>query len=520
MANSHIVELAESVQLIASTFGSGGTMNEALIHIKQHLHQSLTSFDQRLSSFEERMERALTAHTKTVSDRIIGLEQKVNHLASRPTTSIVSHPPPPPPAKKVPPPVVTLSHDQAVRERDNSRDLSQKRKTALNAHIKKLTTLKPSQLVPILQSQEKIAEEVKSDPKYISPDEWFADNTFVWSGVESMALDETAVELGLGKGKNSPSKKQNKPAAPAPTPTNTPPQKPTKSDSQKAREDFRRRQVSWIVKHPEPVLESDRLKPTAVWSKIQLIDHSRFPVKYQQSSWTKDGRILFLHFSPDTNDEFVETQATHICQALGFPDATMQRAVRTSKIMLARIPCRNPENPDVLITNEQLCAELSTHDFFKDLVYTQGPKWVTPDMENKEVATAFLQFQDPEGNYAHTILNYAIFLFGHFIVANVPLDKVDVTQCSRCWNFGKEHETCAIRCVYCGAVGHTAANHVDFCKDCHRLGQKDINGCVHLCCPNCKKEHSATEVKCLSRAQYISAERQKKGGLKRASFHS
>ena len=235
-------------------------------------------------------------------------------------------------------------------------------------------------------------EEVKADPKYISPDDRFANNTFVWSGVESMALDENAIELSLGKGKNSPSKKQNKPTAPAPTPTNTPPRKPTKSDSQKAREDFHKRQVSWIVKHPEPVPESKCLKPTAVWSKIQLINHSKFLVKYQQSSWTKDGHILFLHFSPDTNDEFVETQATHICQALGFPDTVMQRAVRTSKIMLTRIPCHNPENLDVLITNEQLCAELSTHDFFKDLIYTQGPKWVTPDMENKEVATAFIQF--------------------------------------------------------------------------------------------------------------------------------
>ena len=110
MANSHIVELAESVQLIASTFGNGGTMNKALVHIKQHLHQSLTSFDQRLSSFEEHMEKALTAHTKTVSDRIIGLEQKIQHLASCPTTT-VSHPPLPPPTKKIPPPVVTLSHD-------------------------------------------------------------------------------------------------------------------------------------------------------------------------------------------------------------------------------------------------------------------------------------------------------------------------------------------------------------------------------------------------------------------------
>ena len=520
MANLHIVKLAESVQLIASTFGNGGTMNEALIHIKQRLYQSLTSFDQRLSSFEEHRDKALTAHTKSVSDQIIGLEQKIQHLASRPTTTTVSHPPLPPPARRVPPPVVTLSHDQVVRERDNSQDLSQKCKTVLNAHIRKLTTLKPSQLVPILQSQEKIAEEVKADPKYISPEDWFADNTFVWSGVESMALDVNTIELNLGKGKNSPSKKQNQTAAPAPTPTNTPPQKPVKSNSQKAREDFRKRQVLWIVKHPEPIPESERLKPTAVWSKIQLIDHSKFPVKYQQSSWTKDGRVLFLHFSPDTNDEFVETQGIHICQALGFPGATMQRAVKTSKIMLAHIPCCNLENPDVLITNEQLCAELSTHDFFKDLIYTQGPKWVTPDMENKEVATAFIKFQDPEGNYARTILNYTIFLFGHFIIANVPLDKVDITQCSRCWNFGKEHKTCAIRCVYCGAVGHTAANHIDFCKDCHQMGQKDINSCSHLCCPNCKKEHSATEVKCLSCAQYISAERQKKGGQKKASFHS
>ena len=209
-----------------------------------------------------------------------------------------------------------------------------------------------------------------------------------------MALDENTIKLGLGKGKNSPSKKQNKATAPAPTPTNTPPQKPTKSDSQKAREDFRKRQVSWIVKNPELAPEPEHLKPTAVWSKIQLIDHPKFLVKYQQSSWTKDGCILFLHFSPDTNDEHVETQANHICQALGFPDAVMQRAVKTSKIMLTCIPCCNPENPDVLITNEQLCGELAKHDFFKDLIYTQGPKWVTPNMENKEVATAFIQFQD------------------------------------------------------------------------------------------------------------------------------
>ena len=83
VANSHIVELAESVQLIASTFGNGGTMNEALIHIKQHLHQSLTSFDQRLSSFEERMKKGLDGPYQNCfrSDHRSGTEDPTPGLA-------------------------------------------------------------------------------------------------------------------------------------------------------------------------------------------------------------------------------------------------------------------------------------------------------------------------------------------------------------------------------------------------------------------------------------------------------
>ena len=527
--HANLIQTAMAVLKISDAFEKEGDFSKSLSSFRTRLEGTLTEnltnvIVEKLSSFEEKFEQALTNLSSSNSARFNALDQKVANIQST-VTAIQSRPSPisqptsspapaPSPPRLSPPPVVTLSTAQLQREKESKLVVSKKRSTAIKRQLKILSDSQPEELLNILQEQVKTIKKVKETGSFYHPEGWFPEDN--WTGFESLDLDSRNLTDLPGPSNVTPTN----PPQPKPKVQKTFPN-PAKSahvtnlteasPAQQKRFSSPKSQ-SWVVKLSAPIPEENRLNPREIWSRVSSVRNA-FPFTFLRSTWSNSGQWLFLFFSEDTNPENIRTNAKQIVEALGCPDAEFVPTVRSSKVMLAPIPCRDPDNMDQTIHPSVIMEQLNNHLLFSRLEHIAPPKWVTADIDSKQSGTLMIQFKDTEGSYATDLINRApYYVFGNRVSAFTPTDRVSLVQCSRCLKFGKEHVNCKVVCSSCGSLEHTTESHGDHCRSCVETGKKEP--CSHFQCSNCRGPHPATDESCPHRATAISAERKRRADLK------
>ena len=291
----------------------------------------------------------------------------------------------------------------------------------------------------------------------------------------------------------------------------------------------------WILRFPKDhkIPQHSRPPPLVIVDKINLACKETHHVKAVLADWIHPSGNLAVVFNPTSSDKNIGLAAATIIK-LFCPDAlnavTFRKAVTWSKIVFPRVPCRsmniNKFDGNSMTTNETwskpelLTAVKNSHPLLENAYFTELPDRTVENVPfDASVANLVFSIEDPDSSIADTLTRSEIILFATRIRPQGWKEKINLTQCSRCFKLGESHPACSIRCIKCGSSSHSVEAHNRNCPHCIGTGVpvEDLSSpdwiCAHHRCLNCGGNHQADDPSCHGRNEAVRAARAKKPGM-------
>ena len=220
--------------------------------------------------------------------------------------------------------------------------------------------------------------------------------------------------------------------------------------------------------------------------------------------------------------------------AKGCPKSVFLKSAKWSRIVVRDVPTQKwtvdeegmvdedtgaSPGKFVQVTSADIEAELrKAHPLLEQATFLEGPDWTNRDgVPTGPKGNISFCIPDPDEAHLKALTRNPLLLFHTPCMCTKWIEKVKLTQCSRCWKFGdKVHPNCPIRCRRCGGT-HDETEHNKSCKKCEKsdINQEDrkkgLTVCDHpIACPNCNDPHYADDSACRMRNYAACEERQRR----------
>jgi hypothetical protein len=277
----------------------------------------------------------------------------------------------------------------------------------------------------------------------------------------------------------------------------------------------------------------NRMAPWQIMNSVNELaknDPKIYSVTCISAKWTEAGNIV-LKFDNKTKPDNVRKAGASICQRLSHGrtpnEIKLAENILWSKIVLRGVPCRNHPNQDMDTDEDHATAplwpmevvdnEIKSNPVLAKLNFAAPHSWTKATVEgNNEKGGVIVTFEDADGSLAREVEQSAVFMFAQEVRPIAWKEPVDLTQCTRCWNFSRPHEKCHIVCRICASTAHDETQHKEACMTCHHAHGKDAVlapefTCPHTRCKHCNGPHPANDTSCKARDHRIREVRAKKG---------
>jgi hypothetical protein len=269
-------------------------------------------------------------------------------------------------------------------------------------------------------------------------------------------------------------------------------------------------------------------------SEINRVSNS-FNIRANSVEWTSAMNLL-IFFTHDSADPQITKAGNTIMGTIarGCGKSIFMKSVKWSWIVVRNVPTTkwvsDPDNSPMAhmitsdddplatlphgrfedVTLEDLETELrKAHPLLETALFMEGPSWTCRDGKPPPGATTTnvsFAVPDPDESRLKALTKRPILLFHLPVFCTAWTEKVNLTQCPRCWKYGdKVHPDCPARCRVCGG-GHSEELHNSSCKKCtsSNLNQEDVVAGKTICshaplCPNCSEPHHADDNACRMR---------------------
>ena len=324
----------------------------------------------------------------------------------------------------------------------------------------------------------------------------------------------------VGKGKNKALTNQNSYAAKA----SSPPSRRPAPQNRPRREDPT--QEKWVLKFPkdQKISPGAREDPSIVVDRINRQCEHSYKIHARYAEWTEAGNLV-IGFTSSTRETAVKNAEGTIRNMFsnGHPGVSFSKTVPWSKVSMPKVPCQGTMSDSTFLDPELLeQAVRDSHELLKDVPFVQKPDWAmdpkkrTPDITHSTVSFGIV---DPDGSILSQLSKSVAFMFGTRVFPVAWKEKVDLSQCSGCWQFGPQHAACTQVCIYCGSTQHSSDDHNVNCSRCKETAapieeiQSEEWTCHHLRCRNCGGDHPASSEHCPGRNKAVYEARRRKKGM-------
>jgi len=296
--------------------------------------------------------------------------------------------------------------------------------------------------------------------------------------------------------------------------------------------------TSWIVRFPTAIPNDQRYPKSIIVEMVNSLpmeNKKQFNFTCIAARWTHAGNIA-LTFDARSKSKDIEAAQLSILSKANHTraDATIKQNVPWSVIIAVNVPCRRIEltpegialqspNPnEALWTPAQIIEQVKRNQSLAHASFPKPPNWTKSTETDRMKITKgslFIYIEDADGSLAKEVTARGLYLWSSHCPARSYKEKVDLTYCDRCWNFGKQHDRCHSICRLCASTEHVEKDHLAACMACHAAHSVEILKeaaftCPHKRCKHWSSPHPANDESCKGREVETKRIRDKKGNNK------
>lgn len=283
----------------------------------------------------------------------------------------------------------------------------------------------------------------------------------------------------------------------------------------------------WVLQFPKNsrtrTTPGSRPPPMLIVESINRACQGAYSIRAVTCRWSEAGNLV-IEFTANSKGDKITTAAATIIDILAKEDAsrsTFYQVLPWSKVVYQFVPCYKVNleaefgdemnvEADLWSDKELERAVRDSHPDLDEIKFRLKPSWTAhPDSiqtSGQHTASVSFAFDDADGSLATKIINSRTLMFATDVRADRWKEKVELSQCIRCWTLGKEHTECQIKCRKCGGRHEEKDHKATECRGCkdsgtslERLAGSDWI-CLHARCANCGKPHFADDSGCPKRA--------------------